>query len=68
MGRGAQAADRLARATELHKGQPCGWAVQLGDWRLELGDRTGALAAYRQALEWRPDDAAIQERIDQALQ
>lgn len=64
MGRVAQAADRLARAIELHKGQPWGWAVQLGDWRLELGDRAGALAAYRQALEWRPDDAAIRERIE----
>ena len=31
-----------------------------------LGDRAGALAAYRQALEWQPGEAAIRERIEQA--
>jgi cytochrome c-type biogenesis protein CcmH/NrfG len=38
--------------------------VQLGDWRIALGDRAGALDAYRQALEWQPDKAAILERVE----
>jgi tetratricopeptide (TPR) repeat protein len=42
------------------------WAMQLGDWRLELEDREGALAAYEQALGWQPGEASIQERIQRA--
>jgi tetratricopeptide (TPR) repeat protein len=58
----------LARAIELNPRQRWGWAVQLGDWRLALGDREGALEAYRQALEWRPGEASIEERIEQAME
>ena len=47
-----------------HRGQPWRWAMQLGDWRLALGDRTAALAAYRQALEWSPGEAAVRERVE----
>ena len=68
MGERARAAEALAQAMALHRGTPWQWAVQLGDWRLELGDREGALVAYRQALEWQPGEAAIRERIDQASQ
>ena len=50
----------------LHGGQPWRWALQLGDWRLELGDRAGALDAYRQAVRWQPGEAAIRERIERA--
>lgn len=44
------------------------WVAQLGDWRLALGDREGALAAYRQAQTWKPGEAEIQERIEKALE
>lgn len=66
-GRLAEAVDYLARAITLHTGQPWEWAVQLGDWRAEAGDVEGALAAYQQALAWRPGDENIQGKI-QALQ
>ena len=65
MGDAVRAVETLGRAIALHQGRPWRWAVQLGDWRLELGDREGALAAYRQALGWNPGEAAIQERIQQ---
>jgi tetratricopeptide (TPR) repeat protein len=57
------AVQSLERALVLHQGQRWEWAMQLGDWRRQGGDRSGALAAYRQALEWKPDETAIQERI-----
>lgn len=60
-----EAVQMLARAVDLNSGQPWRWAVQLGDWRLELGDRQGALAAYRQALGWQPDEEMVQARIEQ---
>jgi hypothetical protein len=47
----------------LYPGQPWDWAVQLGDWLAESGDREGALAAYRQALEWKPGDEGIAAKI-----
>jgi predicted TPR repeat methyltransferase len=47
----------------LYPGQPWDWAVQLGDWLAEAGDREGALAAYRQALEWKPGDEGIEAKI-----
>ncbi len=37
--------------------------MQLGDWLAESGDKEGALAAYRQALEWKPGDEGIQAKI-----
>ena len=51
-----EAVSWLRTATGLYKGQPWNWAVQLGDWLAESGDKEGALAAYRQALEWKPGD------------
>jgi tetratricopeptide (TPR) repeat protein len=53
----------LARAVDLHEGQPWRWVVQLGDWRLQLGDKDGALAAYEQALLWQPEDHLVLQRI-----
>jgi tetratricopeptide (TPR) repeat protein len=58
----------LAQAVESHNRQPWRWAVQLGDWRLALGDRDGALEAYRQALAWQPGEASIEERIEQVTE
>jgi len=37
--------------------------VQLGDWLAEAGDKDGALAAYRQALAWKPGDEGIAAKI-----
>jgi len=37
----------LRTASGLYPGQPWNWAVQLGDWLAESGDKEGALAAYR---------------------
>jgi Flp pilus assembly protein TadD len=53
----------LRTAIALYKGQPWDWAVQLGDWLAEAGDREGALAAYRQALAWKPGDEGIAAKI-----
>lgn len=58
----------LAQAVELHPRRLWRWAVDLGDWRLELGDREGALEAYRQALTWQPGEAFIEERVEQVLE
>jgi tetratricopeptide (TPR) repeat protein len=67
VGEPLQAVASLAQAVSLHSGKPWRWAVQLGDWRMEGGDREGALAAYRQALGWQPAEAAIEERIRQVV-
>jgi len=53
----------LRTAIGLYPGQPWDWAVQLGDWLAESGDKEGALAAYRQALEWKPGDEGIEAKI-----
>lgn len=44
---------------------PTSWLLQeaVGDFRLEVGDRAGALAAYEQALRTMPDRAYLQERV-----
>ena len=68
MGEPSQAVASLEEAISLNRSKPWRWAVQVGDWRLEGGDREGALAAYRQALEWQPAEAAIEERIRQAAE
>jgi hypothetical protein len=64
---GARAVDvichNVAGCQCLYPGQPWDWAVQLGDWLAESGDREGALAAYRQALEWKPGDEGIAAKI-----
>jgi Flp pilus assembly protein TadD len=49
----------VAGCQRLYPGQPWDWAVQLGDWLAESGDREGALAAHRQALEWEGIEAKI---------
>jgi tetratricopeptide (TPR) repeat protein len=54
----------LSQAVSLHPGKPWEWAVQLGDWRLALGEQQGALDMYRQALIWRPNEEIIQNRIE----
>jgi superkiller protein 3 len=53
-----------ARPDIPYRGQPWQWAVQLGDWLAEAGDKEGALAAYRQALEWKPGDEGIEAKIE----
>ena len=53
----------LQAAIALYQGTPWKWAVQLGDWLAEAGDKEGALAAYYQALEWKPGDEGIQTKI-----
>jgi tetratricopeptide (TPR) repeat protein len=63
-----RAVETLSRAIQHHSGEPWRWAALLGDWRLELGHREQALAAYRQALLWHPDDESVQARIESALQ
>jgi hypothetical protein len=35
----------------------------LRDWLAESGDREGALAAYRQGLEWKPGDEGMAAKI-----
>jgi len=60
-----QAVTFLAQAVALHTGKPWRWVVQLGNWRLELGDREGAMAAYQQALEWRPGESEVERRIEE---
>ena len=62
-----EAVSWLRTAIGLYKGQPWDWAVQLGDWLAESGDREGALAAYCQALEWKPGDEGIEAKA-QALE
>jgi len=37
--------------------------VQLGNWLAEAGDKEGALAAYHQALEWKPGEEGIEAKI-----
>ena len=54
----------LSQAVSLHPGMPWEWAVQLGDWRLALGEQQGALDMYQQALIWRPNEEIIQNRIE----
>jgi tetratricopeptide (TPR) repeat protein len=65
IGEDDEAVRALTQAVELHSGRPWRWLIELGDWRLALGDRLGALEAYRQASAWRPGEASIEERIEQ---
>ena len=58
-----EAIGRMRQAIALYRGKPWQWAVQLGDWLAEVGDKEGALAAYRQALEWKPGDEGIEAKI-----
>jgi tetratricopeptide (TPR) repeat protein len=57
------AVDCLSRAVLLHPDRPWQWAVQLGDWQLELGNREGALVAYEMAVEWAPQESLAQQRL-----
>jgi hypothetical protein len=58
-----EAIGRMRQAIALYRGKPWQWAVQLEDWLAEAGDKEGALAAYRQALEWKPGDEGIAAKI-----
>ncbi len=62
-GRRDEAVGWLREAIGLYPGKPWNWAVQLGDWLAEGEDRENALAAYRQALEWKPGDEGIEARV-----
>ncbi len=55
----------LRLAIEWHGKQPWVWAVELGDWLAGAGDKEGALAAYRQALQWRPGEEGVQKKIQE---
>jgi len=61
-GSAGEAIGRMRQAIALYRGKPWQWAVQLEDWLAEAGDKEGALAAYRQALEWKPGDEGIAAR------
>ena len=63
-GRGHDAVETLAGAIELRGREPWEWALLLGDWELELGNREAAMTAYQRALSWRPGDGSILERIE----
>ena len=58
-----KAIEWLRSAIEWHPKHPWQWLVKLGDWLAEEGDKEKALTAYRQALEQRPRDKGIQEKI-----
>jgi hypothetical protein len=60
----SEAIGMLGRAIEFHGGKPWDWVVELGDWRLEAGDRDGALADYHLALDWQPAEEVILDRIE----
>jgi tetratricopeptide (TPR) repeat protein len=62
-GRREEAVSWLRTAIGLYPGQPWQWAVQLGDWLAEAGDKDVALAAYRQAPAWKPGDEGIAAKI-----
>jgi len=62
-GSAGEAIGRMRQAIALYLGKPWQWAVQLGDWLAEAGDKAGALAAYRQALEWKPGDEGIAAKV-----
>jgi tetratricopeptide (TPR) repeat protein len=62
-GRREEAVSWLRTAIGLYPGQPWQWAVQLGDWLAEAGDKDGALAAYRQALAWKLGDEGIEAKV-----
>jgi Flp pilus assembly protein TadD len=46
-----KAIEWLRLAVEWYPKRPWQWAVQLGDWLAEAGDKEGALESYWQALE-----------------
>jgi tetratricopeptide (TPR) repeat protein len=62
-GRREEAISWLRTAIGIYPGQPWDWAAQLGDWLAQSGDKEGALAAYHQALEWKPRDEGIEAKI-----
>jgi len=62
-GRGRDATVALSSAIELRGRQPWEWALLLGDWERELGNRAAARQAYLRALSWQPGEDSILERI-----
>jgi tetratricopeptide (TPR) repeat protein len=63
-GRGHDAVETLASAIELRGNKPWEWALLVGDWELELGNREAAMTAYQRALSWQPREGSILERIE----
>jgi len=47
---------RITSANVINKGSESCWLA-------EAGDKEGALAAYRQALEWKPGDEGITAKV-----
>lgn len=60
----AEAIQTLDQAIRLNPAKPWDWAMQLGDWQLEAGDKKAALESYQLALEWHPGDEEILEWIN----
>ena len=67
LGETSRAVALLAQAVALDREEHWEWAVQLGDWQLELGETKKALEAYERALEWAPAGAGVQERVEQMM-
>jgi Flp pilus assembly protein TadD len=57
----------LSRAIEANAEHPWQWAELLGDWRLAAGDRHGAQVAYEQALSRKPENIALQNKLQQLI-
>jgi tetratricopeptide (TPR) repeat protein len=64
----ARAISTLSRAIELSGSEPWRWAMLLGDWQVERQAWEQAIAAYQQALQWRPGEEAVQRRLDRAVE
>ncbi len=62
-GRTAEAAETLAAAIDMRQAPAWRWALLLGDWKFEQGDRQGALQAYLRAQQWAPEEERIRDRI-----
>jgi tetratricopeptide (TPR) repeat protein len=58
------AIEYLRQAIVLYPGTPVDWMKLLGDWYVQTGRCADSVAAYRQALEWQPGDAATLQRLE----
>jgi tetratricopeptide (TPR) repeat protein len=63
-GREGEAQELLEQAINLDEAKRWNWLVILGDWRAGANDREGALRAYNKALQLRPNNAEISEKIE----
>jgi len=68
MGEKAQAVTFLERSLAQAPRHRWRLVVELGDWKLALGDREGALAAYQRALEMMPEEGMIKQRIQMVVE